>query len=78
MIAATGPGVGDSDPGAEQDNADKVGQKSPGESLKRSTLHVLSVSIAADQQAQIVVVMSFMGRIEIICFRLSTWLDILV
>jgi len=70
MIAATGPGMGDSHPRAEQDDDDKVSQEGPSESLKGPSLHVLSVTIAANRRAQNAVVVSFMGRIEIICFRL--------
>jgi hypothetical protein len=51
MIAATGAGVGDADPGAKQDDAAQVSQKGPGESLKHPALHVLSVSTAAERQA---------------------------
>lgn len=78
MIAATGPGMSDAHPGAEQDDAGQVSQKGPGVSLKGPSPHVLSVSIAASGKARNVVVVSFMGRIEIICFRLPAGLDILV
>ena len=47
VIAATGPGVGDADPGAEQNHGDEIDQKGPRESLKRPALHTISVSIAA-------------------------------